>query len=221
MTVPAPTSSHVVHQPWPSFLNGLDGNSARAFRDFYNFAWRLLTLSPPRALRDLSPQDREDVISEIILHCLKDDARVLRTYSNHGRPFARWLLVVAQCKAVDCIRRLRPPQAGDAPAKDYEQPVADDAPSPEAVAIARKNLERVYRSIREMEPNCQLLLLGSAAGYRPRELACLLGWPATWGKKASDSLRYCRSRLKALLEREGVDWQELVHREALTKGSVE
>lgn len=214
--MPAPEFDvDILHQTRPSFIACLEQNPARAFREFYTFAWKILRAFPPPALRTLRADDRDDLIAEIILHCVKDDMRVLRRYDDLGYPFANWLLVVAQFRAIDLLRRpsspWRPtvrldpggPAGGPSPPRDR-------GTLPDELAISRKNLELVMSIVREMAPQDQIILIASAEGYPPRDLVRLLGRPPEDAKKVSDSVRYCRRRLKKLLKtRAGLDWREL------------
>ncbi len=197
----------------PRFLDELDRDPIRAFRTFHDFARRLLTTYPPPAMRAMSKEDREDAISEVLLHCLKENMRVLRRYEDRGRPFAHWLLVVAQYRVLDLLRRNR--------RRTFES-VEELEPwvfgresrvemHPDDRAFLRQNLEVVMRLIRQMELRDQILLLASAEGYRPRDLASLLGLPRSAAKRLSDELRYCRTRLKMALKRKlGMEWEDLL-----------
>lgn len=211
MITPRPSDRHPLGSSSPPFLDDLDRDPVRAFRLFYDFAQRLFDTHPPPAMRGMSPEDRQDAISEVILHCLKDDMRVLRQYEDRGRPFAHWLLVVAQFRVLDLLRRPRPEAAAPSPALE---PWTSGRGSvieiyPDDRALLRRNLELVIRIIRQMDLRDQILLLASAEGYPPRELALLLGRPRSEAKRLSDEVRYCRARLKAALKKLGVDWKEL------------
>ncbi len=206
---------HRLDQPWPAFLDRLDSDPHAAFREFYSLAWRLLASCPPTAMRDLPQWEREEVIAEVILHCWQDDQRVLRTYRDRGVPFGHWLLMVTRCKALDYLRARNRNQARHQPIAGLGPPQHGAAPlACEALAdvrlIMQQNLELVHRCIQKLGPSCQILLLGSTLGLKPREMTSLLGWGPDMGKKVSDSLRHCRGRLKDELRREGVDWRELV-----------
>ncbi len=192
----------------PRFLDCISSNPDLAFREFYDFVWRLLGSSPPRALRTLPPQLREDVISEVIVHCWKDDQRVLKKYEDRGLPFAYWLLTVAGNRARNEIRRQRLEAAHFCEDRNglILQGVPSLGASVEEKRLAAGRIEAIRRCLHQMSPKCRLLLVGSAEGMRPRELAHLLGWPRDWGKKASDDLRACRQRLRKLLEASGHRW---------------
>ena len=162
--------------------------------------------------RALSREDREDAISEVVFHCLKDDLRVLRSYRDQGHSFASWFLVVAQYRTLDLLRRCSrsPETARSGPSGDVN---CDRSPEgrPDESAFSRRNLDLVMRFVSQMDVTDQILLLGSAEGYRPRDLVRFLGLPSRKAKKVSDDLRYCRKRLKILLQtRAGLDWRDLI-----------
>ncbi len=203
-------SPDILRQSWPSFLSLLAENPERAKREFYRFAWKVLIAFPPPAMRGLSREDREDAISEVVFHCLKDDLRVLRTYRDQGHPFASWFLVVAQYRTLDLLRRCAH-SAGTTRSDDSGTLHHDHSPEgrPDESAFSRRNLDLVMRFVLQMDLTDQILLMASAEGYRPRDLVRLLGLPSRNAKKVSDDLRYCRKRLKILLQtRAGLDWRD-------------
>ncbi len=76
---------HLLRQEWPEFLDLLDRDSRRAFEEFYLFARRLLLAAPPHIFLEVPVDSREDIIHDVILHCCRDEFRVLRKYRNRGR----------------------------------------------------------------------------------------------------------------------------------------
>jgi DNA-directed RNA polymerase specialized sigma24 family protein len=200
-----PPRDHPLHETHPAFLDLLDSNPLGAWEEFYAFAVRFLRACPPRATAGWSREEREDLVSAVVLHCCRDEFRVLRRYRDVGRPFAAWLFLVARNKALDEIKRRRGRVfgEGEAEARAHSR-VAVDPPADE-VAGHRQTLEIALRCIEEMGDNCRLLLLGAAEGLSPRGLTAFLGWPPDWNKKASDALRECRRQLRARLKSRGVE----------------
>ena len=205
-----PRSEHVLRQEWPEFLDRLDADSSRAFEEFYLFARRLLHTAPPPILLDVPVDAREDLVHDIILHCCREDFRVLRQYRNRGKPFSGWFVFVAHNKIKERLRTrkgkewLRPESAEGA------KEMRAATPSPARTAAGRDLLRIVQLHVSELGQVCRLLLFGAAEGRPPRELVHLLGWPDDWNKKASDTLRDCRRRLRQRLIDGGIDPEEIL-----------
>lgn len=192
----------------PAFLDRLETDRNAAFEEFFRYAWRLLSACPPAPLLRLSTERREDIIADVILHCVRDEFRVLRTYREGS--FPGWLLMIARNRAVDEIRRdSRRREVPLPPDEPGESPVAS-IPSREPSASARSEWSECLALVRDclarMSKKCQILLWGTAQGLRPRELERFLGISPGSNKKTSDDLRYCRRRLKDLLAAEGFEW---------------
>lgn len=201
-----------VGQGRPAFLDDLTRDRDRAFRDFYSFAWKLLTVSPPGTFRDLCAADREALISDVIFHCVKDDFRVLRTY--RGGSFAGWLLAIARNRTLDDFRRRARRKEAPFPSDDPEEEeprrqIQSREPLQDQRTEWSEYLECARHCISAMSRKCQILLWASGEGLRPQEIQCLLGSGPGSNKAISDDLRYCRERLKALLLKEGLDWSSL------------
>jgi len=82
--------------PRPSFIEDLEsGRSETAREEFSRYALAMLSSRPPRVLRSVSAEDRQDFVREVLLHFLTNDMRVLRRYHPMGGPFAAWFVVVA------------------------------------------------------------------------------------------------------------------------------
>ncbi|MFH1842607.1 MAG: sigma-70 family RNA polymerase sigma factor, partial [bacterium] len=201
-----------LRQTWPAFLGLLERDPKHCFAGFYIFARKLLTVCPPRALRMVPHQQRDDIIHDIILHCCQDDFRVLRRYQDHGKPFAAWFLLVARNKIVDQLRTERLGTPVSLAEEDEESPgiiLQDSAPTADLQTDRRKILAFVQDVLLQMSDKCRILIQGAAEGRKPREMTRLLGWPTDWNKKVSDDLRECRQRLRTLLDRSGMDIEEL------------
>jgi len=202
----------LLRQTWPTFLCLLERNPEHCFAGFYQFARKLLTVCPPRALRMVPYQQRDDIIHDIMLHCCRDDFRVLRRYQDHGKPFAAWFMLVARNKIVDLLRNERLGTPVSLAEEDEENPgviLLDNTPAADQQADRKKILACVQDVLQQMSNKCRILIQAVAEGHRPREMTRLLGWPTDWNKKVSDDLRECRQRLRTLLERSGMDIEEL------------
>lgn len=198
-----------------SFLDHLTKDPDRAFEGFYRYARDLLSARPPRPLRLLPLEEREDAIHEIILHCARDDFRILKQYDASRTNFAAWLYVVAHNK---CISRWRTGRAEQERTRSLseddhgletsarQEPAADDL---EILGWAQivSNVEELLQTIGD---RCRLLLKMAADGIKPREMVSLLRLPADQNKKVADDLRYCRSKLKVALRGRGIDIARLL-----------
>lgn len=209
-------AAEMIQETCPGFLTDLDSDPDRAFAAFYEFTWRLLQSNPPSAMRALSQLDREDVITNVIYHCWRDDQRKLRSYRDQGKPFAKWLTVVAWHEAIDFLRARNPREVpftdstDDRPGTPQDDYPAGNAP-PDGPAIVAETLAILAKALKKLSVECQLLIELRAQGYKPREMIVLLGWPADKSNKdISDQARHCVKRLKEILREAGHDWRELI-----------
>ncbi len=197
---------------WPGFLDLLDSDPELAFELFYAFTVKLLKIGPPRVFLSVDQSRRQDLLHDVILHCCREDFRVLRQYTDRGRPFAAWLQLVTRNKVLDFLRADRHsaalPLDGDEE-DGPEIPVPDTAPGADLQIDRHRTLELVRAALAKLSDACRILIQGAAEGYKPRELTRLMGWPADWNKKASDDLRECRKRLRKLLADMGLSPEEL------------
>jgi hypothetical protein len=195
-------SRHPLDDPFPSFLARLNSESDRARAEFGAFAYRLLAIRPPRVFGMVGSDRRDDLIQDVLLHCLRDDCRVLRTYRDHGRPFAAWLLCVAANVALSRASKYSLPP--------YEEPAE--------VAVAPRErdpllVDMIEKSLGSMGQKCQFLLRLLADGFKPTEMVeparLFLGMLEYSNKQVSDDLRYCKSVLRNLIMDAGVDVEVL------------
>jgi len=190
---------------WPSFLDLMDDNPKEAASKFYLFAAKLLRVVPPKLFRNLNKEDQEDIIQNIVIHCIKDEFRVMRTYQNKGKPFAAWLYIISHHKIIDFLRK----QGHEIP---YETETAD---SPENVSenpgiealfnVEHKEaLEAVRMCLIEIGTKCRLLLKLAAKEFRPREMVRVMGFSAEQAKNVANDLAHCRKKLANLLWQKGI-----------------
>jgi DNA-directed RNA polymerase specialized sigma24 family protein len=176
----------------------LDGDPERAWEEFHAFAWKLTQLRPSAALSSLPHEEREDLLADIVQDFQEDGFRLLRTYENRGRPFAAWFWVVVKRRALDRLKAMK--------TRAYEEIpywVTDTAPLPSDEIGSREALEDVRGVIRQLSPRCQLLLLATAEGYKPKDLLELGSLPYTDNKKLADHLKNCRRSLIKALAKQG------------------
>lgn len=194
---------------WPPFLDWLDRDPRRAAQEFYAYACGLMESAPPKELRALDATERFDLHHDIVVHCIADNFRVLRTYKNEGRPFAGWFYFVVRNAALDRIRRVaRRPQVATGldpdNARSADCEVAQPDVDADVVMRQRKKLEIVNDCIRKLGEQCQLLLRLAGEEFTPREIVRVLRWPADKANKVSDDLRYCRKKLVKMLTDKGI-----------------
>ncbi|MCX5753166.1 MAG: sigma-70 family RNA polymerase sigma factor [Candidatus Krumholzibacteria bacterium] len=198
---------------WPPFLKLLDSDPAAAFDGFYRFAVKSLTDMPPRLMRTMNRDDFEDLLHEIIYHCVKDNYRVLRQYVAKGHSFAAWLYTVAHNKCLDIQRKPMidcEPIDRDKNGKSLANVLADKKSRGEDRAELVEILEATKRAMAQMDERCRLLLALAAEEYKPEEMVLVLRMPPGQNKKVSDDLRYCREKLKKLLTQAGIDIRALL-----------
>ena len=182
----------------------LESSVSSAADKFARWAYLLLNHSPFAELRRLSPELREDIIEEIIIHCVRDDCRILKKYHKTSSSFLSWFFTVARNKAIDILRK---------PAYRQES-TETEAPDPSITAEERselKNLvEKVWNYVSKLREKCQLLLKLAAEEYTPMEMTIAMGLPPSRNKQVADDLRYCRRQLIDLLVQNDVIIDEVL-----------
>ncbi|MBD3298671.1 MAG: hypothetical protein GF341_08460 [candidate division Zixibacteria bacterium] len=203
---------HILKQTWPVFLDLLDSDRETAANEFAAFALAVLKVHPPRVYQSITPEQREDYSQEIVMHFLNEDAAVLRQYRNRSLPFASWFSVVAMRKAYDIFRRDQRRQSTESSYEDAQEYRSHSNPGASADERYgyREVLAKVVTCLKQMSNKCQVLLQAAAEGYEPKELVALMPAELRDNKHASDSLRACRKRLRALLSDNGVDPSQYV-----------
>jgi DNA-directed RNA polymerase specialized sigma24 family protein len=189
---------HIIEQPIPHFLTILDDDPEVAWKEFHEFATKLLTAYPPRVFRDLPEEVRKDLLSDIVFDCRSNNFRRLRSYQYRGRPFAVWLGRMARNRAIDHERRRRLgiKIAGNAP--------NSGSPDVEEQVDHRSVLAVVRECIGQLGARCRVLLEAAADEFKPAEMVDMLGLAPGDNKSVSDNLRSCRRSLKRLLMKRGI-----------------
>jgi RNA polymerase sigma factor (sigma-70 family) len=180
----------------PEFLTHLDSNRELAVAGFQRFAATLFEQAPPPNYFRVPPDDREDVVSEVILHCIDDDCAKLRKYQPRaGCAFAGWFAVVATRKITDFLRqrRRRDPEVDTDELPDgYGNP---GPPDPEQIAI-KNELERMFLSaLRSIGRRCRLLLRLKVLEFKNREIVEVLRLPKDQNKAIGNQVLECRKKL--------------------------
>lgn len=200
-------TAHVSRDSYPFFLGLLDTDPEEAAACFHEFVWKVLRSNPPPRFRGLPRQDQEDIIADLVYHWIDDDFRVLRNYKDKGRPFAGYVAVAANNRALDRWRRFQGEKRAGPIHDDREDTGAEildlpaPGPDPGVEVESVQLLQMVASCMGNLSERCQLLLQGAGDGLKPKDLAVLLGWPVDWNKKAHDALRECRRSLQRCLEK--------------------
>jgi RNA polymerase sigma factor (sigma-70 family) len=184
----------------------LNSDPKKACEFFYVYAKRLLIASPPYVMKAVPTREQDDAIHDIIVHCVKDNFRVVRTYRNNGKPFAWWLKRVATRKILEWIRsRRNVPVLISAFGNGQETHFEPEDPQPAAPVETKEILRVTNQCIALLALKCQILLRSAAEEFTPREMALMLGLSSKDSKKISDDLRHCRKKLVRLLTERGFD----------------
>jgi RNA polymerase sigma factor (sigma-70 family) len=192
----------------PDFLDLLDQDPKLAFGEFYAFARRMFEACPPRSIRMVHEDLREDLIHDIIVHCCEDDFRVLRTYRDQGRPFVVWFNFLSRNKIIDWLKKQRGAEKEEERVdldSQFERVQPGQKLPPDRDVARRALLQATVRSMDELGERCRLLLLSAAEGLKPREMARFLGSAPGDNKKISDALRECRRQLRYRLRQAGIN----------------
>jgi len=213
----------MTHDPyWPEFLDFLDSNQEKALDLFAKFLVLLLQTRRPKVCFSLSVEERKDCLPEIFLHCVKDDYRVLRTYRNMGRPFSHYLYEVVRNIGRDKWRqksRAHAVRINDCPADGRLRALLERKNFSQHEHLAWKELaEVVSEEFHRLDKRCRLLLNCSADESTIREIVFTLALPRDQNKKVSDDLRYCREKLRRLIEARGYDLESFGLRGASKQG---
>lgn len=195
----------------PSFLDLLDSNKPEAMKQFGLGFERHFKNFHSRDFRGLDEDTIADLLSDLKVHCLKDNCRVIRKYQVAERPFAHWFTVVAHNRFVEVLRSRKQMYSLDSPAGPDQDPVEppDRSSDNKEDVFWRQLLRLTEECIQLASTKCRRMLLLAAEECTPLELAQLLGFKPEENKKVSDDLRYCRRQLVNCLEGKGIaeaDW---------------
>ncbi len=197
---------HPFDDPWPPFFRHLDNAPQRGMALFWEHAQKQLRVCPPSVLSSVPVGERSDVLRDIYIHCIQDDFRVLRTYRNEGKPFARWFMRTATREVLQWLRKnAKRPVTVD---NDLEN-LLDSTGLTRGYADKAPEQAEMVRIVNEciltLHEYCQLLMRLAGDEFRPREMALLLGRPTSESTQISADIRQCRKKLARIVAERGVD----------------
>ena len=180
----------------PEFLTRLDSDRSLALAEFRRFAEQLFRDAPPPSFLRVPVDEREDVISEVVLHCIDNDCERLRTFQpRSGATFAGWFAVVANRKIFDVLKQQRSKSAVVSFGLDEENEQQASNPGPDEIAI-KNELEGIFlASLRKIGRRCRLLLRLKVLEYKNREIVQLLRLPKDQNKAVGNHVLECRKKL--------------------------
>jgi DNA-directed RNA polymerase specialized sigma24 family protein len=196
----------ILTQTYPEFLELLKTDTSAGVAEFDRCVRSWLLQHPSPCLRTLAPEDREEIIGDLIYHLISDDAARLRRYEDQGSPFLAYLTTAVERRCKSFYRKKR---------EDLLVDQVDDNGMPRInPAAPRESLDGgilakiVWEFIQDLDVECQLVLLGFFKdGLKPREMVPLLGYTGREqaNKQVSDRLRYCKKALAQRIYASGYD----------------
>jgi DNA-directed RNA polymerase specialized sigma24 family protein len=195
---------------WPSFLDLIDSDPDTARAQIGYFILKRLKDTPPSIIRAFDEKDYPGLYNEVFLHCVNNDFKIIRKYINNGKPFAGWLHCVAYNKLYDIAK-----QEGLIKEKKFVfldetgnpgHNVRTTPDDPSKVAELNELISIVRNAISQLGRDCRLLLEMASDEFNIGEMLTILRQPQSKNKWLSDKLRYCRNKLRKLLENMKIDW---------------
>ena len=188
--------------PFPNFLSQLDTDRAAAVAEFRDFMDQLFRDAPPPNYFHIPPDDREDYVSAVFLHCVDNDCANLRRYRpREGSLFVGWLATVASRKISDLLKKERNREKHHA-ADDKHDPVKP-AQNPEQVTLGKELQKIFWAALRRLDRRCRLLLRLRYLEYSNREIVKILRLPKERNKSIGNAILECRKKLARRLRSGG------------------
>lgn len=202
MSILSHTNDIQPESSYPGFLALLDSDPKQAADRFYRYVIVLFGKAPPKVLRSLPEDVKPDMIHDIVVHCIRNNFRVLKKYENKGRPFAIWFYFISRNYVLDhlpkYIETIEPDDVSTGPSNNPGEGVEN-----------RQILEKVNLCLAKIDDYCRLLLRMAGDELVPREMVKVLGWQQDKAKKVSNDLGYCRKKLEDMLTEFGLDIDHL------------
>lgn len=197
----------VKRQAAPWFADGGDSNPNARMADLEAYAAAFFRANRLSVTGSFTPDELADFRRDIVLHCVRDSFRVLKSFVAADASFDAWFCTVCINKAKDYLKsRARFERVITLQDTDMIGNAHDPSParSPEEEARLRRVLDQVNEAIGRLDRYCRLLIRMEGEEFRPREMVRVLRWPESKAKKVSNDLAKCRERLKNLLAEKGI-----------------
>ena len=194
-----PLSSRMdLQETWHRILATIDSNPPYSQELLYRLGAYIAKRCPRPILGSLQPADRQDALHQAVFELLEDDAGRLRGLreARHG---VGTLFQRLEWRADDILRARN--RTIDTDRDDESELVEGDGydrfpdpgPSPDDQVHFARVLEFVSEHIEELGSKCRLLLYYRAKGWKPGEIARLLGEPLPNRKKTSPGTTHRQS----------------------------
>lgn len=188
----------------PGFLQLLDTDRERALIGFRRFVDDWFRDAPPSCYFRVPADDREDMVSEVVLHCIDNDCAKLRQYQpREDATFEGWFAVVATRRILDVQEQRRRRGAGMTEALDGQDDRGAPDPTPDQIA-SKRELEGVFlRALRDIGRRCRLLLRLKLLEFKNREIVQIMRLPKSHNKRVGNQVIECRRKLVRALGETG------------------
>jgi RNA polymerase sigma-70 factor (ECF subfamily) len=194
-TAPAEVANVVLSQLDRNLLERCLGRKPRAWEDFVDRFVGLVVhvvrhAAQARSIR-LTPEDTEDLVSEVFVAIVKDDFAVLRRFRGQSS-LATYLTVVARRVVVrELLKRRTHARLGPT-----DTSATNPAPAPEARIADREEVERLLKSLQG--PEADVMRMYHLEGKSYQEISSSTGMP-------ENSVGPTLSRARQKLRQTGVD----------------
>jgi RNA polymerase sigma factor (sigma-70 family) len=188
--------------PCPEFLARLDTDRSASVAEFRDFMDQLFRDAPPPSYFHVRPDDREDFVSAVFLHCIDNDCANLRRYRHRqGSLFVGWLATVASRKISDMLKKERTREQHHT--TDDKHDAVNPAQNPEQETLGKEMRKIFWAALRQLDHTCRLLLRLRYLEYSNREIVRILRLPKEHNKSIGNAVLECRKKLARRLRSGG------------------
>lgn len=200
---------------WPSFLDKLDSDPDKAFRELYVYLRRFVFQHPLKEIRELCEEQKEKMVYDLAVYYVKDDFEKLRKYKNMGYSFGVWIEGKAKWLATDEWRRkkrivkttpIEPVPIEDGETRQFDPPSPN--PGPDSITENSDLLGAVKKALAGMGNYCRVLIRLHSHDFTPKEISRalrLLKLKPRTNDQVSVDLYRCKLELREQLSEMGID----------------